>query len=109
MTTPPTVLIPHLPQRRDPITGGLVPTIDLRPAEEFGRLLVVESGARWSGNAAPIREAIENTSDPMPIVTTGDVLALALAIHYTLDRYNRVVVLRYVRRERKYFAEEFHL
>jgi hypothetical protein len=109
MTEARAVLIPHLPKRRDPVTGGLVPTIDLRPAEEFGRLIVVESGARWSGNADLIREAIENEPAPMPIVTTGDVVALALAIHFTLKRYDHVTVLRYVRRLRKYFAEEFTL
>lgn len=104
----PTVFIPHLPTRQNPINGDWVPTISLNPAAKLGELKVI---CDHPSDAAPehflqsqirIAQAMRNVLAEDYIIIAGDPVLCALAIHEALHANGGVKVLRWNREARAY-------
>lgn len=111
------VFIPHLPTRYEPLNGGRVPTIDLTPAAEFGRLVLLSELER-SGSITQevLPRLIGQINFGMAafkagdcIVAVGDPILVAAAISYASDLCGSVTVLRWDRHTKSYSELEVTL
>lgn len=94
----PKVFIPSIKTRFDPITETRIPLHDLTPAAEFGDLQVMLPN--FDGHGLSIYDRIELIGERLTeihprdcIVSIGDPLLIAAAIHYSQERLGSARVL----------------
>ncbi len=109
----PTVLIPHVHTKYDPISKQRVATIDLTEAQEYGELEVVTSGDVDIVDAIETlyRRIAEGEFEPTDyILAIGDPLLIAAALSYAAEKLGgSVAVLRWRRSAKHYETVEFEL
>lgn len=109
----PTVLIPHVHTKYDPISKQRVATIDLTEAQEYGELEVVTSGdVNVPDGVNQLYDRImdgEFTASDY-ILAIGDPLLIGAALSYAAEKIGGpVTVLRWNRFGKHYETVEFNL
>ena len=101
MNDTPTVYIPHLRMREDPLTKQRVSTINLVPASHFGTLSVCTSDNEalnkdnFAASVATIRAKMLDIQEGDFIAMTGDPTLCGVGISEALKHLDRITVLRW--------------
>jgi len=104
----PTVYIPHLPTRQNPVNGDWVPTISLNPAAELGEIKVANDHPsdatpdNFEDSLHRIVTMLQRITAKDFIIMTGDPVLCAGAIHAALGNVGVANVLRWNRDTRAY-------
>ena len=112
-----TIYVPSLPTRWDAATKAQVPTLDLNPATEFGKLFIITRGPQSTGSQ--LDEAINAVIDDArlynykrgdAVLMVGDPILNAAFISAAAgDNYQPVRCLRWDRKTHSYNEVDIRL
>jgi len=109
------VFLPHVPIRRDPISGNTAPIVNLNPALAFGELVPLLAPDRFvhgdylQDAVDDCREAAKQIGVEDWICCLGDSVLLAVTLMTAGERNGRVKLLRWDRNKRTYNPVEIEL
>jgi hypothetical protein len=100
------VYVPQVPTRYDAATEKRVPSIDLNPALHFGQLRTLASGPtlydEMQSEIEQVRKGLIDITPEDYILCTGDPILVAAAIARGCELLERVSVLRWDKRDKRY-------
>lgn len=105
----PKVFVPQLPNRRDSVSGQLVPVADIRPAEEHGEIrIMLPAEAPFFATAdliSSLRSHLHDYSyeDGDSIMAIGDPVILCAVAAILGARGGKFYVLKWDRKMKRYF------
>lgn len=96
------VFVPSVPTRFDPVEGGRVPAIDLRPATTYGELVVMcraRSPLQQSDlpTMSELRAQLAELRPEDYVLAAGDPVLIGMTLAAALTVQPRVLVLRWSR------------
>ena len=105
------VFIPSLPTRFDAATNSRVPSLDLNPAAQYGKLVNMTEAETTDTQERidQIRIAADQIEVTDLILCVGDVVLCAAAIAYATADHGTVSVLRWDKQRHTYDIEEVTL
>ena len=111
----PSVYLPAVPMRFDPLLNIRAPVIDVSPAQHFGELRPLLDLDYNLGNNQ-FEEAVEIVCEKLAefgaedfIAAVGDPILIAAAVSFVLSRRSSCNVLRWDRRKKVYHAVKITL
>jgi hypothetical protein len=105
------VLVPHLPTKWDAATDQRIPSVNLNPAAEFGKITVLFDDLVPFTNAQPaVDSVIEKIETVMNaddlLLCVGDPILAAAALAAASRRFGIIRVMRWDKSELKYEVVE---
>lgn len=104
------VFVPQIPQRRDPISGSFVPTVNIAPAAEFGELvLMMPSNAPFVLTAGAVEQLWEklqdyNFANGDAMVALGDPVLIAITAALLGREFGEFRILKWDKNNKRYSA-----
>lgn len=112
----PRVFIPQVPSRYDAGAGQRVPSVNLRPAAEFGELVPMLPSIGMEAMLSPqpvtnkMKAALSDFTDQDFLLCLGDPTAIGIAFALAARANNgKVRVLKWLKQERRYIVQEVTL
>ena len=110
----PKVFVPQLPQRYDAATRLFIPTVDIKPAERFGDVVVLLPPNANRLHTAPLvtalREGMRDMTEEDHLVALGDPTLIAAAACIAARMHGGLLrVLKWDRRTSDYISTELRV